>query len=319
MSWRYSDPYEYMKRQGGKMDPLVITAAITGGFQGKEIIPGLPETIEEQAEEARRCYEAGASVCHIHVRDPASGHTLASDDVSLYRKAFRLIRERCPEMIISISGGGGVNLATPEQRMRPIEADPDMGDIDMGPIAFALTLKKRNPPLTGRDQDLVLDDVVAVTMGELEEKARRMTARGIRPECAFFHTGQWSNFQYLVAKKAVEPPYVGQILLGGQGGDFPTPANLLNHLNLAPEGMVLSVSVIGRHELPMVTMGVILGLNVVVGMENNIYYSRGQLLESSAQSVERVVRIAKELGRPVATPGQARDILGIRQPRLYAD
>jgi len=319
MSWQYSDPYEYLRRQGGKMDPLVITAAITGGFQGKEIIPNLPETIEEQAEEARRCYQAGASVCHIHVRDPASGHTLASESVALYRKAFRLIRERCPELIISISGGGGVNLAEPEQRMRPIEADPDMGDIDMGPIAFALTLKKRAAPLSGRDQDVVLDDVVAVSMGELEEKARRMTARGIRPECAIFHSGQWSNFQHLVSKKLLEPPYVGQILLGGQGGDFPTPANLLHHLSLAPAGTVLSVSVIGRHELPMVTMGIILGLNVVVGMENNIYYSRGKLLESSAQSVERVVRIAKELGRPIATPAQARELLGIRAPRSYQD
>jgi 3-keto-5-aminohexanoate cleavage enzyme len=317
MSWQYSDPYEYLKRQSGKMDPLIITASITGGFQGKEIIPNLPETPEEQAAEAARCYNAGASICHIHARDAASGYVQASGSVEVYRNIFRLIRKNCPDMIVSISGGGGVNLDTPEKRMEPIGSLPDMGDIDMGPIAFSLTLKQREHPLSGRDADVTLDDVVAVTMGELEEKARRMTAQHVVPEFAIFHSGQWSNLQYLINKGVIKPPYVAQILLGGQGGDLPTPGVLLNNINLAPRGTVLSVGTIGRHETATVTMGIVMGLNVIVGMENNIYYSRGKLLESSAQSVERVVRIARELGRPIATPQQAREMLGIGAPRSY--
>jgi 3-keto-5-aminohexanoate cleavage enzyme len=301
------------------MDPVVITAAITGGFQGKEIIPSLPESPKEQADEAFRCYQAGASVVHIHVRDKNTGYVQAASEVEVYRETFRMVRVKCPEMIISISGGGGLNLDTPEKRMKPLEAQPDMGDIDMGPIAFAMTLKRREAPLSGRDEDVALDEVIPVTMGELDEKARRMTERGIRPELAIFHSGQWSNMQRLIAKGVLKPPYVAQILLGAPGGDFPTPQALLNNVATAPEGTVLSVSTIGRYEPAMVAMGLILGLNVVVGMENNIYYSRGQLLETNAQSVERVVRLAKELGRPIATPEQARKMLGVQPALSYLE
>jgi 3-keto-5-aminohexanoate cleavage enzyme len=318
MSWDYNDSREYLRRQGGRMDPLVISVAITGGVHGKETNPHLPETPDEQADEARRCYEAGASVVHIHAREPATGFADATARPEQYRDAFKKIRDRCPDMIVSITGAGGPRLDR-AGRQAPLDALPEMADIDMGPFVWNVTLKRRMPPLAGREDDERLQHVVPLTPEEHEDRARRIRDRGIKAECAVFHSGQWGNVHHLIDQGLLPAPYVCQILMGVAGGELPTPHNVINSVRLAPKGCVLSVAAIGRYETSIAAIGVILGLNVVVGLENNIFYSRGMLSQGNAPLVERVARLARELDRAIATPTQAREMLGLAaEPRMWA-
>jgi len=299
------------------MDPLVISVAITGGVHGKELNPSLPETPGEQAEDARRCYEVGASIVHIHARDPESGFADASGSPEHYREVFHRIRDRCPDMIVSITGAGGPHLDR-DARQAPLQALPEMADIDMGPFLWNVMLKRRVAPLAGRDHDERLESVVPLTLAEHEDRARRIQERNVKAECAVFHSGQWGNVYHLIDRGLLQPPYVCQILMGVAGGELPTPQNLMNSVRLAPKSSVLSVAAIGRYETSMVTMGIIMGLNVVVGLENNVFLRRGQLADGNAPLVERVIRLARELDRTIATPAQARGILGLAaEPRVW--
>ena len=319
MRYNYTDAREYLKRAGtNKMPPLMIYAAITGGFQGKEVNPALPETPEEQAEESRRCYDAGAAMVHIHARDPETGYARPARRKEDFIKVNRLIRSRCPDMIIDNTSGGGVGL-TLEERLSSLDAGPEVSDIDMGPLAFALKLRRRLPPLTGRDQDEFTDDVIPITVGETELRARRMKERGILPTLAIFNSGHWGMVYNLIDKGLVSPPYNFLFVLGMTSGAVATPACLLDLLRDAPQPSNAFVFAVSRHDLPMTTMASLLGLHVMIGMETNLYVQEGVLADSNARLVERTVRIARELGRKIATPAQAREMLGLSsKPSQYS-
>ena len=316
--WDYHNPYEWLQRvRKSSFPPLMICVAITGGVQGKEANPNLPETPEEQVKQTYAAYQAGASMVHLHVRDPQKWWD-GTGDVGQYRKVNAMIREACPDIIINNTTGGSLGM-TLEQRLACLDAGPEVATLNMGPDMYKLKLKERRPPLPHPRPAEELTGTLAITYTELRQFAAAMKERGIKPEMEVYHPGQlWGVFD-LIELGLVEPSYFVQFVMGYGASPWATPRNLVNFVEQLPAQTVLEVSGVGPFQLPMTTLAMILGAQMVrVGMEDNVYYKRGQLLENNAEAVERVVRMAHELNREVATPAQAREMLDLsQQPSLY--
>ena len=318
-TWDPTDQQGWVRRvESCSLPPLVISVAITGGAHGKEINPNHPETPEEQATQTQESYRLGASQVHIHVRKP-DNPGLMSGNPADYRKVNALIREKCPEIIINNTTGGGMGAESEEARLAPIKANPEVGSLDMGPLAVKGKLKKRLPPLSGRPEDIEYDNAVApVTYAETEKYAKIMLEKGIKPELEVWHTGQYWLVNNLIEKGLVKPPYMIQFVMGFSSGANGTPKELIHLMECAPKPSVFSAIGIGHMQVPMVTMGIILGINVRTGMEDNVLYRKGELCTGNAQLVEKVVRMARECGREIATPKQARQMLGLSEkPSQY--
>jgi 3-keto-5-aminohexanoate cleavage enzyme len=309
-TWDYHNPYEWLNRvRTSSMPPLIICCAVSGGVQGKEANPNLPETPEELAESTGGAYDAGASMVHVHARDLQKLHTSAGD-ATTYRLVNRLIRERCPDIVINNTTGGTWGM-TIEERLSCLDAAPEMATLNMGPDMYKMRLKERPAPLLHPRPELHLDGCMPVTYGEIATFAQAMKERGIVPEMELYNPGQIWPVHDLIAQSLIQPPYWIQFVMGYQTSVYPTPANLLNLVNELPAGAFFMVAGIGPYQLPMTTMGILLGGHVRVGMEDNVYYRRGQLLRSNAEAVERVVRVARDLNRDIASPAQARAMLGL--------
>jgi len=321
MAWNYHDMYKYVKMvQRQELPPLIIAVALTGGIHGKEVNPNLPEAPDEQAQQAYEAYKVGASIVHIHARDPATGYATPSTNPEHYREINKKIRKLCPDIIINNTTGGGLGQLTTEERMKILEADPEIASLNMGPIAWKAHLKKREPPLWGRPQDVFLDSVWPPTFSwrETELFAQKMLEKNIKPELEVYHQGQFHLVYNLMEKNLINEPYLIQLVMGVASGVLPTPCNLISMLSHVPLGSIVSVIGIGPFQLPLTTIAIAMGLHVRVGLEDNVYYGKKELAKSNAQLVERAVRISKELNREIATPAQAREMLGLpKEPKRY--
>ena len=270
---------------------MVLSVATTGGFHGKEANPNLPEQPEEIVDDLVACREAGASIAHIHARDAAGNPTKS---VERFQEIRELAEQRVPDLLLNFTTGGHDH--TREERIAPaLETDPapDIATIDVGPVNVG-------------------DDKTAInTREQNEEYAREMAERGIKPELEVFNHGHFTEVANLIEKDLIDAPYWCTLILGMQASTPPNPRNLLNLVDNLPDDAEWQCMAIGKHQLPLTTMAILLGGHVRVGMEDNVYYRRGELAESNAQLVRRTARIAGELERDVATPNEARDILGI--------
>jgi 3-keto-5-aminohexanoate cleavage enzyme len=319
--WDYRDPRAYLKKASRtEWPPLIVTVAITGGVQGKEVSPSLPETPTEQAEQTYECYQAGASIVHIHARDQTIGYADTSGNPEDFKRVNALIRDKCPDIIINNTTGGSFGMPM-EARARILDALPEMATINCGPNPIRMVLKKREPPLGGRPDDVKIEGLDLVTPSvwrEMEFFAKTMMEREIKPEIELYSSGQFWLIDNLVDQGLLKTPYFIQLVMGVQGGTYPTPKNLIWLSELMPQPSLINVAGVGPSQLPLGTMGILLGYHVRTGLEDNTYYRRGELAKSNAQLVERIVRIAKELNREIATPTQARRMLGISvHPRSY--
>ena len=269
--------------------PLVVTVAPTGGIHGKEAHPDLPETPGEVAEAAAECERAGASVVHLHARR-ANGERSFSRD--RFEELTRAVRDATDDLIVQHSTGGtGVSL---EKRRQPLRTDPppEMASLDMGPLNRYRHVTSEN------------------TRGMVDSLAAEMADRGIVPELEAFNDGHLNEVTGLLERRSVPGrPYVN-LVFGPGTLSPPSPGCLLHLADHLPDGAEFNVLGFGPHQLPLTTLSVILGGHVRVGLEDNLYYRRGELA-TNAQLVERIVRVAEDLGRPVATPEQARTIIGI--------
>jgi 3-keto-5-aminohexanoate cleavage enzyme len=309
--WEYHNPYEWLERvQKSSFPSLVICVAITGGIQGKEANPDLPETPEEQVEQTLEAYEAGASMVHLHARDPKKWWD-GADNAEQYRRVNGMVREACPEIIINNTTGGSLGM-TLEQRVACLDAGPEVATLNMGPDMYKFKFKERKAPLPHPKPEEDAEGVLPVTYAELRQFATAMQERGIKPEMEVYHPGQLWAVLHLADQSLVKPPYLIQFVMGYGMSPWATPRNLVNFMEQLPSESIVEVAGLGQFQLPMTTLAMILGAQMVrVGMEDNVYYRRGQLLKSNAEAVERVVRIANELNREIATPAQAREMLGL--------
>ena len=314
--WDYTDSYEWMRRCREGFGPVIISCALSGGIQGKEGNPALPETPEEIAAQAREAYEAGAAQVHIHGRDPEN-LAEAARDAETYAEINALVRERCPDLIINNTTGGGPS-TTMEERLQCLDALPEMGSLNMGPDMSRFTVAPRPAPLAHPHEGFVWDGCVPFTYGIIERLAGAMKERNIKPEMEMYHPGQYWVSRDLIEQGLLDPPYVFQFVMGYQTSSFPTPWNLISLVDELPKGSVFFGMGIGQFQLPMSTLAMLMGGHARVGLEDNLYYSRGRKFTGNGEAVERAVRIARELNREVATPHQAREILGLSAtPRAY--
>lgn len=271
-------------------EPLIITVAPTGGVHGKESHPDLSETPEEIAETAAACERAGASVIHLHARYENGERAFSRER---FQELTSEVRKTTDDIVVQHSTGGtGVPL---EERLQPLRTDPapEMASLDMGPVNRYQHLTSENP------------------RGMVDALYDEMRDREIKPEMEVFNPGHLNEVQGFLDRSIVlDPPYLG-VLFGGGTLTPAHPRNLLNVVDNLPEGAQFNTLATGRHQLPLTTMGILLGGHVRVGFEDNLYFRKGELAESNAQLVERTRRIAELLGRPVATPEEARQILGI--------
>lgn len=320
--WDYRNPYEFNARLREGMPPLIISVAVTGGIAGKEANPNLPETPEEQAQEAYRAYNAGASAVHIHARDPEKGYAYSSVNPAHYLDINRRIRELCPDIIINNTGGGGPGSGDDKARLRSLDGRPEIASLNCGPLIFKAVLKKREHPLTGRDEDVVLDDfIMPFTVGEAERFAKGMTERNIKPELEVYNPQQMNTVNTLIQAGLLKKPYWFSLIFSYPQGGIAVSANMenvLNMIHMLPPDSLFQLIGVAYTQLFTATSAILLGSHVRVGMEDNLFYRRGELLKTNAQAVERIVRLARELGRDVATPQQARKILGLSEhPSQY--
>ncbi len=274
-------------------NPLVISCALTGTQTPKSKNPNLPVTPEEIAQNAYEAWQAGAAVVHLHMRDDNQNGCM---DPSLFEKTVHLIREyKDCDVIINCTSSGGVSL-THGKRMEHFKRVPEIevGSYDAGTLNWGCNYVFPNPPAF------------------LEELGMVYQANDVMPEIEVFDPGFIDNAEYYMQKGVIKAPGWFQFVLGVLGGSDATPEALIYLKNLLPAGAKWSATGIGPGHLPILFTAIALGADGVrVGLEDNIYYDHG-VLATNKGLVERAVRVAKEFNRPVATPAQAREIMGIK-------
>jgi 3-keto-5-aminohexanoate cleavage enzyme len=270
------------------LNKLIITAALVGAEVRKEDTPYLPTSPEEIGVAAAEACEAGASIVHIHVRDAQGNPT---QDREIYRLAMEEIQKRC-NAIIQVSTGGAVGMSS-EERIQPVSLRPEMATLSTGTVNFGSGVFMNGP-----------DQLITF--------AKEMQKYGVKPEFEIFDVGMIANALYLVKKGYVTGHLHFDLVLGVPGAIPATPENLLHLVRQLPSDATWTVAGIGRYQLPMAVLGIVLGGHVRVGLEDNIYYRKGELT-SNAKLVERIVRISREMDREVATPDEARAILQLRK------
>lgn len=269
-------------------DRLIISVATTGSWPTKAQNPSLPTSEAEIAAAAVACAAAGAAIVHIHVRDDAGR---VSCDPGRYGRVRALVEAAGSDVIVNMSTGGGAGLVTDAQRMEPVTLSPEIASFDCGSLNFG-------------------DGVFINSPAFLVELAAKMRHFGVLPEIECFEPGHVWNALRLIDDGALSPPYWFQFVLGVRGGSPATVKQLLNMVEMLPPGALWSVCAIGRAQLPINLAAMAMGGHVRTGLEDNLYYRKGELA-SNEQLVARLARIAAEIGRPVATPADAREMLGL--------
>lgn len=277
---------------------VIITVAPTGSIPTRNDNPNLPITPEEIAEETRRSFDAGASVVHLHARDPDKGKP--SSDINVFRAYLAAVRDACPIITQITTGGGATTLGlTPEERLRPVEElRPDSASLNAGSLNFGRKLFPNTPDI-------------------MELYAKRMKELRVMPEFEIYDLSMIQNVDYWIRQGGImEPPFQFSFVMGVMGGIPPTFKNLLALKESLTPGYTWQAIGIGRHQIPMGIMGVMLGGNLRVGFEDNVYLSRGVLARSNAELVEKAVRIIRELGYEIAGVEDAREILPLLNKNL---
>ena len=284
------------------MRPVIISCAVTGGADSADASPAVPRAPQQIAAECLAARQAGAAIVHIHVRDPITGKP--SREIAYYREVVARIREAGSDVIINLTTGPGgsfapatdaplANFVSPEDRvahvleMRPEICSLDVATMNFGPRAMV------NVP------------------AHLETMARMIVGAGVKPELEVFDTGHVRLAARMIEQGFVPAPVLLQLCLGIAWGAPATAEGMLAMKSLLPPGVQWSAFGISRAEFPMVAQSVVLGGHVRVGLEDNLYLSRGVLAPGNAALVERAVTIVEVLGEKVATPAEARGLLGL--------
>ncbi len=269
---------------------VILTVACTGAWPQKTDSPYVPVTPEEEADEVYRCWQAGASIAHVHVRDDEGK---ASMDYDKFEKTVKLIRERC-DIVLNLTTSGGLGL-TDEIRMKPfMELRPEMASFDCGSMNWLHTAVFENHPRF------------------LEKLGPTMKEYGVKPEIEIFDAGMVYNALYYLKKGVLEAPLHFQFVLGAAGGMAATVENLVFLKSLIPDDSTWGALGIGKGHLPILYASLALDGHVRVGMEDNIFYAPKVLAKSNADFVERTKRTAFEIGKEIATPAEARQILNLK-------
>ena len=267
------------------MQKLIITVAPTGSVPTKGMNPHIPITPAEIIETGVRCEAAGASIIHIHARNLVDESPSA--DYGLFKEIYEGLKE-LTGLILQISTGGRAGMAY-ERRHERLRLKPEMASLTTGSVNFPDSVYENSPAL-------------------IKALAKDMLRYGIKPEMEIFDVSMISNALKLVEEGLASPPVHFDFVMGLKGAIPATIENLLHLKNTIPDDATWSVTGMGPSQLVMNTHAILMGGHVRVGLEDNIYYRRGELA-TNEQLVERVVRLSKEFGREIAQPNEARKIL----------
>ena len=275
------------------MDKLIITAAICGAEVTKEQNPAVPYTVEEIVREAKSAVDAGAAIVHLHVRYDDGTPTQSRDR---FQECEEAILKECPNVILIPSTGGAVGM-TPDERLQSTDTTPlpEMATLDCGTCNFG-------------------DEIFDNTMPTMRAFGKRMMERGIKPEYECFEMGHLDTILTMARKGQVPgAPMQFNFVLGVPGCTPATVDNLCWLVKNIPAGSTWTATGIGRYAFQLAAPAIVMGGNVRVGFEDNLYLERGVLAKSNGELVDKVVRMAKLLGREVANSDEAREILGLKQ------
>jgi 3-keto-5-aminohexanoate cleavage enzyme len=271
------------------MDKLIISVATTGSWTSRQQTPHVPLTPAEIAGQAIEAWRAGAAIVHIHVRDAAG---IITCDPALYAEVRERIRAAGCDLIMNFSTGGGAGRTTEEERLAPVALAPEIASFDAGSTNFG-------------------DGVFINSPAFLRRLAGQMRAHGVKPEVECFEAGMLTTALRMADDGLLGRPLWVQFVLGVRGAAPATVQQLVYMVSLLPPGTPWSVCAIGRSQLPLNMAAIVMGGHARTGLEDNIYYRKGELAASNAHLVARLARLSRELGREVASPTEARTILAL--------
>lgn len=269
------------------MDKLIISVALTGSWTTRQHTPYVPLTPAEIAEQAVASWRAGAAIAHLHVRDDDGVITC---DPGRYAEARDRIRAAGCDVILNFSTGGGAGRTTEDERLAPVRLRPEIASFDAGSTNFGDRVFENSPRFLAR-------------------LAAAMRESGVKPEIECFDSGMITTALRLADEGAIDRPLFFQFVLGIRGAAPATLPQLCHMVGMLPPGTPWSVCSVGRHQLPMNLAAIIMGGHTRTGLEDNVQYSRGVLAAGNAHLVARLARLGRELGRPPATPAEARAVL----------
>jgi uncharacterized protein (DUF849 family) len=301
-----------------KRGKVIVSCAVTGSIHVPSQTPHLPIRPAEIAESAVGAAEAGAAIVHLHARDPETGRP--TPDPEVFAQFVPEINARC-DAVINITTGGGHGMTVEERTRAARRFQPELCSLNMGSMNFGLfpvldRISEFEHSWEPEYLQMTRDFIFRNTFADIATIVRELSAGGTRFEFECYDVGHLYNLAHFLEGGVVEPPLFVQTIFGILGGIGPEPENLL-HMKHVADGLFgddyyWSILGAGRHQTNLVTIGAILGGSVRVGLEDSIYLAKGQLAESNSDQVAKIVRILRELSLDVATPDEARQMLGLK-------
>ena len=280
------------------MQKVIVSAALTGVLATRDHCPAIPYRPKEIGEEAKRAAEAGAAIVHIHARNPDGG---ADWKVETFAEIFSEVRART-DVIINFSTGG-VGVPAQERLAHLRDLRPEMAALNMGSMNYAIYSEKKKA--------FHHDHVFANPFKDIQLFLETMKSADVRPELECFDTGHIGNTRPLIDMGVLTPPYQFSLIMGVLGGIPGTTRHLVDQVDSLPPGSHWQVIGVGLKQWPLVAAAITMGGNVRVGLEDNFYVEEGTMAKSNGDLVEKACRLARDLGREVATGAEARAQLGL--------
>ena len=301
-----------------RAEKIIISCAITGSIHTPSMSPHLPVTPAQIAASAIEAAKAGAAILHLHARVPESGRPTA--EPAVYNQFLPVIKQGC-DAIINITTGGGLGMTLDERLAAAKSAQPEIASMNMGSLNFNISGAGARIAAFKHDWEkpyleMTKDFILSNTFAQIERGMSELGDLGTKFEFECYDVGHLYNLAHFADRKLIKPPYFVQCVFGILGGIGPDPENLM-HMRATADRLFgrdyyLSVLAAGRHQLPMVTMAALLGGNVRVGLEDNLYIGKGQLAVSNAEQVRKIRHILEELSFEIASPEEARAMLGTK-------
>jgi uncharacterized protein (DUF849 family) len=298
---------------------VIITCAVTGSIHTPTMSPHLPLTPDEVASQAIGAAEAGAAILHLHARDPKDGRP--TPDPEVFMQFLPRIKQ-ATDAVVNITTGGGLGMSLEERLAAPLRASPEMCSLNMGSMNFGLY------PMLARYKEFkhewerahlegTRDFIFKNTFKDIERTLKELgEAHGTRFEYECYDVSHLYNLAHFLDRKLVQPPLFVQTIFGILGGIGADPENLAHMKRIADklfgEDYYWSILAAGRHQMPLITMGAVMGGNVRVGLEDSLYLGKGKLAVSNAEQVARIRSILENLSLEIASPAEARRMLALK-------
>ncbi len=301
-----------------RLDKVIISCAITGSIHTPSMSDALPISSEQIGDQAIAAAKAGAAILHLHARKNEDGSP--SQDPALFREFLPRIKQSC-DAVVNITTGGGLGMSLDERlaaanAMKPELASMNMGSLNFGLFPAAGKYKEYKHEWERPYLEMTRDFILSNTFKQIERGITELSAHGTRFEFECYDVGHLYNLAHFVDRGMVKPPFLVQSIFGILGGIGTDPENLM-HMKRTADSLfgkdyILSVLGAGRHQMSLVTMGAILGGCVRVGLEDSVYIAKGKMARSNAEQVTKIKRILEDLSFEIATPDEARQMLGLK-------